>query len=234
LTVNFYSKVIAANIFGTNGVIHGIDSILFPPPSVLKIISLLPGEFSTTQLALVKSGFADHDEHGHKLTGATFFAPSNWAWKKLGPRINAFLFSTRGEKYLKALLKYHIVANQTLYSDAFYGPKKEEVGEDTIPKGVFHVDLPTLLKDHSLSVDVARWGGLINIRINGYNDVTVEDGIAQDGVIQVPRSVLIPPRHPHGAAYQGEDLTVEDLMERLEPYIEEEEEVVQRNTWFDL
>lgn len=31
LSLNFYSRVVAINIFGTNGVIHGLDSILLPP-----------------------------------------------------------------------------------------------------------------------------------------------------------------------------------------------------------
>jgi hypothetical protein len=68
---------------------------------------------------------------------------------------------------LTALLKYHVVANQTLYSDAFYkakdveekgchGREEGEVGEEDIPKGYFHVDLPTLLDEKSLSIDVAR------------------------------------------------------------------------------
>lgn len=57
LTVNFYSRVVAPNIFGTNGVIHGVDSIIVPPPSILKIVDLLPSEFSTFELALGKTGF---------------------------------------------------------------------------------------------------------------------------------------------------------------------------------
>jgi len=57
LTVNFYSRVVAANIFGTNGVIHGVDSIIVPPPRILKIVDLLPSEFSTFELALGKTGF---------------------------------------------------------------------------------------------------------------------------------------------------------------------------------
>jgi len=231
LTVNFYSKVVAVNIFGTNGVIHGIDSILLPPPQAAKIISLLPGEFSTLELALTKTGL---DEALYKAphTGGTLFAPSNFAFRKLGPKINAFLFSSYGEKYLKALLKYHIVANQTLYSDAFYGPKSEkDVDGETIPKGIFHVDLPTLLKDKSLSIDVGRYGGIINIRINGYTDVAVQDGLARDGVIHIPRSVLIPPKSPGGVAYQGEELTVEDLKERLEELVEDEPE---QKGWFEL
>lgn len=63
-------------------------------------------------------------------TGGTFFAPTNLAFKKLGPKVNAFLFSRWGEKYLKALLKYHVVLDRTLYSDAYNKPKDESlVGE---------------------------------------------------------------------------------------------------------
>lgn len=47
------------------------------------------------------------------------------------------MFSSFGEKYLKALLKYHIVANQTLYSDAYY--KADTAVLKDVPKGVFHV-----------------------------------------------------------------------------------------------
>jgi uncharacterized surface protein with fasciclin (FAS1) repeats len=194
----------------------------------LKIIELLPGEFSTLQLAITKTGVLK----GHPNTfkqGGTYFAPSNIAFKKLGPKINAFLFSKYGEKYLKALLKYHVVANQTLYSDAYYNPKSTEDTIDktddttTIPRGQFHVDLPTLLDDKSLSIDIARFGGFITIKINGFISVAVQDGIAKDGVIHVVSNVLIPPKTPGGVMYQGEDLTVEDLMKRLDSFIDQTE-----------
>jgi len=227
LTINYYSKVVAANIFGTNGVIHGVDSILLPPPPAYKIIELLPGEFSTLNLALVKTGLlsalvdAPHE-------GGTIFAPSNWAFKKLGPKVNAFLFSKYGEKYLKALLKYHVVANQTLYSDAFYKAKSiddatvvDDVDMEGIPKGHFHVDLPTLLKEKSLSIDIARFGGFITIKINGFSSIAVQDGIAKDGVIHVVSSLLIPPKTPGGAQYMGEEMSVEEFKDRFDDYIPE-------------
>merc|ERR1712072_1403166 len=111
------------------------------------------------------------------------------------------------------------VANQTLYSDAFYKEKSSsgegEVGEEGIPKGYFHVDLPTLLEDKSLSIDVARYGGLISIKINGFSSVAVQDGIAKDGVIHVVSSVLVPPKTPGG------ELDVEELKERLESFVQE-------------
>ncbi|KAH6710674.1 Fasciclin domain-containing protein [Leptodontidium sp. MPI-SDFR-AT-0119] len=219
LSVNFYSRVVAVNIFGTNGVIHGVDSLLLPPPPALKIVELVPGEFSTLELALVKTGLADAIADAPH-SGGTLFAPSNWAFKKLGPRINGFLFSKYGEKYLKALLKYHVVANQTLYSDAFY-KEKSLVEQEGIPKGYFHVDLPTLLDDKSLSIDVARYGGLISIKINGFSSVAVQDGIAKDGVIHVVSSVLIPPKTPGAAQEAEEDMDVEELKERLMPFVQE-------------
>lgn len=157
LTVNFYSRIVAVNIvrrpsihrltdadqaqFGTNGVIHGVDSLLIPPPKVATIIQYLPGEFSTLELGLTKTGLlpavADTSNH----IGGTVFAPSNFAFQKLGPKINGFLFSKYGQKYLKALLEYHVVANQTLYSDAYYKSESVEsvVQKGGIPKGVFHV-----------------------------------------------------------------------------------------------
>ncbi|KAF1977903.1 FAS1 domain-containing protein [Bimuria novae-zelandiae CBS 107.79] len=222
-TINFYSKLVAVNIFGTNGVIHGVDHIIVPPPQVATIIGFLPGEFSTLELALDKTGLFEKinsTDYPHK--GGTFFAPSNFAFKKLGPRANAFLFSQYGLKYLKALLKYHIVVDQTLYSDAFFDQSGND-SEKTDDYRHFHVDLPTVLKDKYLSVDSARYGPFVEIRINAFSRVTVHDGVASDGVIQVVSDVLIPPK-TEGAKHvywTGDELDVEDLKERLAPLVED-------------
>ena len=124
----------------------------------------------------------------------------------MGPKINAFLFSTYGQKYLKALLLYHVVPKTTLYSDAIYQAKSDDEGNKTnggchgkngkdVPKGYYHYDLPTMLEDRRLAVDVARYGGFISIKVNAFSRVTVQDGIAEDGVIQVVSDVLIPPKN---------------------------------------
>ena len=112
------------------------------------------------------------------------------------------------------------MANQTLYSDAFYSP--DSATDESIPKGVFHVDLPTLLKDRSLSIDIARWGRFINIKINGFSSVSTQDGIAKDGVIHTVGSVLIPPKQLNGEVIEwtGEELEIEDLKERLGAFID--------------
>ncbi|KAJ9635412.1 hypothetical protein H2201_005762 [Coniosporium apollinis] len=224
LTLNYYARVVAVDIFGTNGVIHGLDDIIIPPPKTLEIIDLFPTEFSTLELGLGKTGLLDTlNTTAH--AGGTFFAPSNFAFRKLGPKINAFLFSKYGLKYLKGLLEYHVVVNQTLYSDAFYKGTGEESMDHHDGNGYFHVDLPTLLDDRSLSVDVARYGPFISIKVNGFSRVTVQDGVAKDGVIQVVSDVLIPPKKLGGAQVEywtGEEMSVEEFMERLEPFVQDD------------
>ena len=237
LTLNYYAKVVAVNIFGTNGVVHGIDSILVPPIKAAEAITFVPTVFSTLELGLRKTGLysAINDTSNH--LGGTLFAPTNSAFAGLGFKANAFLFSECGQKYLKALLKYHVAANQTLYTDEYYPADKS--GETTaIPKGKFHVrtlkivsikfeltidqvDLQTLLHGHSLSIDIARFGGLIDFRINGFTGLAAANLVAADGVVHVLSSVLIPPKEVNGRleAYKGEELTEEELKKRLEPLV---------------
>ena len=224
LTVNFYSRIVAVDIFGTNGVIHGVDSILIPPPKVVSIIQAFPGEFSTLELALTKTDLLPLFNDTSLHTGGTLFAPSNFAFQRLGPRINAFLFSSHGLKYLKALILYHAADNITLYSDAIYKAGSAASGpHHGPPKGFFHIDLPTGLKDKSLSIDIARYGRLITIKINGFTRVAVPDGIAADGVIHVVPNVLVPPKTPGGPDV-ADEMDLDDFKARLAPFVEEIEE----------
>ncbi|KAK3330874.1 fasciclin domain family [Apodospora peruviana] len=239
--INFFSKVIAADVFAKNGVIHALDSILVPPPPTKKVIQLLPNTFSTFRLAMETTGLGeelDSDETEHN--GGTLFAPTNRAFARLGPRANAFLFSDYGKKYLKALLKYHVVANETLYSDEFYkGPHHDDDGggeplsEETyiFPplKETHSVDLPSLLDEKPIRVTISRWRGFYSMRVNGRVHVAIQDGLAGDGVIQVVGNVLIPPHKHHKHHDHDEEFDVEDeegvaerLKARLEPYLETE------------
>jgi uncharacterized surface protein with fasciclin (FAS1) repeats len=213
--INFYSKVVSADIGAANGVIHGVDSILVPPPMIGRLISLFPAEFSTLLLAYIKTDFVKFI-HNVKMAGSTVFAPSNAAFVRLGPRVNAFLFNTdRGLKYLDAILKYHIVPNATLYSDAFYDGRGQEVeGLETE-----HYDFETLLKDAHVGVDVVTLASFTTIRVNGFSYVTIKDGLGKNGVVQVIDKVLIPP-HKKGEHDGDEDMEVEELIERLSPLVD--------------
>ncbi len=81
------------------------------------------------------------------------------------------------------------------------------------------------MSDKSLSIDVARYGRYIEIKINGFSTVTIEDGIASDGVIHVVSNVLIPPKAVDRGVqhWDGGEMTVEEFKERLEPLINNEE-----------
>lgn len=61
--------------------------------------------------------------------GQTVFVPTETAFKKLGRKVNRFLFGPGGNEYLKALLAYHVIANQTLFSNVLY----QEKGQGEIP-----------------------------------------------------------------------------------------------------
>lgn len=76
-------------------------------------------------------------------------------------------------------------------------------------------------------MDVARYGRYINIKINAFSTVTIEDGIASDGVIHVVSNVLIPPKAVDRGVqhWGGEEMTVEDLKERLQPLVKNIQEL---------
>ncbi|KAK4145748.1 fasciclin domain protein [Dichotomopilus funicola] len=249
--LNFFTRLGPTDFLASNGLLHAIDTLLIPPPSQTDIIRLLPSQFSTLGLALESTGLGEELASLPRSGGGTFFAPTNAAWNKLGPRANAFLFSERGRGYLKALVKYHVVVNETLYSDAFYrgdggkhgeGEDENEGGSDKVSLGggrrggrhhgggqdrYRHVDLPSLLDGKPISVDVKRWKGFVSIVANGFSKVQVRDAVADDGVLQVVGNVLIPPHgHDHGGHEGSEDaeVSVEELKSRLGPYLEEEDE----------
>lgn len=204
-------------------------------------ISLFPSKFSTLLLAFDKTNFTSF-VHGVKMTGSTVFAPDNSAFQKLGPAANAFLFnSPKGLGYLKAILKYHVVPNEVVYSDAYYSTSPDDDSKaearDDVGRGHYHLDVPTLLDEKTVAIDVARFAGFIRVKLNGYIPVMVQDGIAKNGVIHVPGRVLIPP-HKHGKSGSesvGGEISVEELMERLDGYVDDANRVSEdSNAEFEL
>ncbi|KAH6628441.1 fasciclin domain protein [Chaetomium tenue] len=263
--LNFRTRLLAGDFVAANGLIHAIDTFLIPPPRQTAIVRLLPAQFSTLALALERTGLEGELGGGGeggggeggggeggggegggegvlvRSGGGTLFAPTNKAWARLGPKVNAFLFSEVGKGYLRALVKYHVVLNETVYSDAYYRGGEKEKGEgeedgEGVGGGYWHVDLPSLLHGKPISVDIKTWKGFVSIVVNGFVRVVVRDGVADDGVIQVIGRVLIPP-HKHHDGHGGvekEDMSVEELKERLEPYLEESEQSREQEDMEDL
>jgi Fasciclin domain len=77
-------------------------------------------DFSSLRKGLMQTGVDVTINDTSTHVGQTLFAPSNKAFEKLGSKLNRFLFSPWGTRYLKALLKYHVVANRTLFSDIYF------------------------------------------------------------------------------------------------------------------
>ncbi|KAK1833103.1 FAS1 domain-containing protein [Podospora conica] len=222
-TINFHARLTRPDIPASNGLIHLVSALLLPPPPIAKVFDLLPSTFSTLSLALERTGLGEEFEKDSPFgRGGVAFAPSNAAWRRLGPRVNAFLFggSERGRGCLRGLVKYHLVGGgRVVYSDEYYGGGEAEGGHGG---GYWHVDVPSLLGERPLAVDVRTWKGLVGIVVNGRHRVVVRDGVARDGVVQVLGSVLIPPHKGHGDGGVAEgEVEVEELVERVEGWMKE-------------
>ncbi|CAK7216643.1 hypothetical protein SCUCBS95973_002876 [Sporothrix curviconia] len=233
--VNFAARVVAANVLASNGVVHAVDTVVVPPTFVGRQLSLVPDHYSTLLLAMNVSGFTAYMHGLTGLNGSTVLAPSNKAFTLLGPEVNAFLFnSARGLKYLHALLRYATVPNATVYSDAFYGPAALAplptppfAGGGGAPGFVerLHYQLPTLLGDATVSVNVTSVPGYSVMLVNNKVRVAVQDGVAKNGVIQEVDRVVFPPPPatvPGSPWVDPPVKTVADLVARLGPYVEDD------------
>ncbi|MCJ1405482.1 hypothetical protein MMC11_008710 [Xylographa trunciseda] len=239
MTVNFDACMIVGDIFACNGVIHVVDAVVLPPPSIMEVIQSLPSaHFSMLQLAFKKCRLAEKLDHT-RLMRSTLFAPSNEAFRKLGEELNTFLASEEGEGHLQALLQYHIAPNQTLFSNAFYNgpdpypvPPSPSVSSsyyftgESIPhshrliKGRRCFHLSTMLFGQDISVDVARYGGLITMRVNDSATVTTQDRIACNGVVHEIDNVLVPPSTPGATKVESvEEFQVRDFKARMADYL---------------
>ncbi|ERT01017.1 hypothetical protein HMPREF1624_02253 [Sporothrix schenckii ATCC 58251] len=233
--VNFAARIIAPNIVATNGVLHGLDAVLVPPSFVGRQLSLVPDHYSTLLHAMQASNFTQYIHGLTNLNGSTVLAPSNEAFRRLGPQLNGFLFHTpRGLKYLYALLRYQTVPNATVYSDAFYGSPAlvppvpaSAVGADGThgPVERIHYQLPTLLGNATLSIDIMSVPGSSVMVINNNARVSVQDGVAKNGVIQELERVVFPPS-PSGIrgnpSVDPPVKTVADVVARLGPYVDDD------------
>jgi hypothetical protein len=77
-------------------------------------------------------------------------------------------------------MKYHIVPDHSLYSDALVSPGEKQDGfgvrnelddPSGLNHGYSHVDLPTLLKDRRISVDITRLERFLSFRVNGLTKI---------------------------------------------------------------
>jgi transforming growth factor-beta-induced protein len=161
------AQVIITDIVADNGVIHVIDSVLLPPESVGSIvdIAVADGRFENLVTALLEADLAE------TLAGEgpfTVFAPTDDAFSQLPEgTLEALLADIPA---LTDVLLYHVVSGEVLAEDVVALESAE-----------------TLLGER---VNIQVEDGMVYI-----NDaqVIITDIVADNGVIHVIDSVLLPP-----------------------------------------
>ena len=84
------------------------------------------------------------------------------------------------------------------------------------------MDLPTALKDKGVSIDIRNFHRLTLMTVNKRTPVSVANVPVKEGVIHLVSSVLIPPHEHHHSDNQGHgnEISVQEFMDRLEAYLE--------------
>lgn len=175
---NGYAYKRGPTIVAKNGIIHLIGAPLLPPLSPLNGLFLFPTGFSTLTSDLQRldltEGLVPHmphesddehadvhmmaqellKEHGHDAKTYTIFAPGNFAFNRLPPKILAFLHSPFpiSKRILAYGLKYHIVPDIAFFSDFMKNDTKSDFAAEYISKEELDVQVPSewLLKEDSL------------------------------------------------------------------------------------
>ncbi|MDC0281764.1 fasciclin domain-containing protein [Akkermansiaceae bacterium] len=161
------SKVVKANLRATNGIIHGIDTVLDPefmaPKTILELAA--GNEDLSTLASLVESAGLDRALDSHRLE-LTVFAPTNEAFAKLPSELLEAVQNDR--ELLRFVLKNHIVRGSVQSTDLETGTVRT----------VGRTDLDVVVEEGGVSVGPAS--------------VVAADIIAANGVVHVIDEVLVP------------------------------------------
>jgi len=172
VTLNGSSKVTAADIDASNGVIHVIDEVLLPADFAAQtIVQIAVGnpDFSILVSALSKPELADLLAAANNPTSdLTVFAPNNAAFNATLEALGKESIDDLPIDLLKEIVTYHILGGAVMSSELSNG------------------DVPTLLPGESVTVDITD-----GVTING-TKVIAADIKAINGVIHVVESVLLP------------------------------------------
>lgn len=125
IVVNGHAMVINSDIIVTNGTIHLVDSVLRLPPPISELAAFLPESQFRHFRALLKGQDFLGKLKSSFPKGGTLFAPTNEAFRNIGFENESFWASDEGARYAEALLKYHTIPGETLYSNMFYQGENE-------------------------------------------------------------------------------------------------------------
>ncbi|MFT7581171.1 MAG: transforming growth factor-beta-induced protein [Myxococcota bacterium] len=156
-------KVTMTDIIADNGIIHVIDTVLSPPPTIAAVVEG-DSNFSTLLTALNTASLTD------VLRGAgpfTVFAPTNAAFDKIDAADLAALLAD--DTALNDVLLYHVLSG-------------EKLAADVVAESFFTME-------NGAIVPVTTEGGA---QIGGAV-ISMTDIVTRNGIIHVIDSVLLPP-----------------------------------------
>jgi len=124
--LNDDATVVSPDSVVSNGVAHGLDSVLLPPSAVNDIIdvAVLSPFFAELVGLVVASGLEDAFRGEGPFT---FFAPTNNAINSLDDETKANLTSPEGIAQLQRILQYHVVPGIILSDDVSDGQMFETI-----------------------------------------------------------------------------------------------------------
>ncbi|MEZ5965455.1 MAG: fasciclin domain-containing protein [Planctomycetota bacterium] len=163
-------RVTTADNKASNGIVHVVDAVILPtkPDNSVVAVAVKAGKFDTLVAAVKAAGLAD------ALMGDgpfTVLAPTDEAFAKLGERKIAALLEPANRELLASILKYHVIPGKVTAVNAL------QAGSAKTLQG--------------MPVEIALAGG--RLQINGV-DVVGTDIEADNGIIHVIDSVLLPPK----------------------------------------
>jgi uncharacterized surface protein with fasciclin (FAS1) repeats len=159
------ATVTQADVAGSNGIIHVIDTVLLPPSSDIVDTAIEAGSFSTLVTALQAADLVD------TLRGDgpfTVFAPTDEAFAKLpAGTIESLLADI---PTLADILTYHVVSGRVFSGD------------------VVNLDAAPTVQGQSIRISV----GMDGVMLNDASTVAATDVLATNGVIHVIDTVILP------------------------------------------
>lgn len=168
-------RVIRADIFASNGVIHVIDRVLIPASGNIVQTAIANPNFSYLVAAVVRASNSTLDVAG-ALSGAgpfTVFAPVNQAFIDAGfPTIESI--NNAPQATLQRILLYHVVGARVFSSQLSNGP------------------VPTLLTPQTVGINLSGPTVLGNANGGQASRIIITDVLATNGVIHAIDRVLLP------------------------------------------
>jgi uncharacterized surface protein with fasciclin (FAS1) repeats len=162
-------KVKSADIPASNGVIHVISKVLFPPTKTIAQIAAGDTTFSLLLAAVVKAGLAGAVSGPGKFT---VFAPTNAAFRAAGFSTVADI-NAASTDLITTVVKYHVITTNVFASDLTDG-----LTTASLQGGNLTINLPAKVK--------------ITSSANPASNIIATDIVATNGVVHAIDRVLLP------------------------------------------